>query len=67
MEGNQTELNANITLNENLDLTIDNSDKIKNLNSTIIDPVSSTEGNGIFYVIIATVLIFLIYKLFCKN
>lgn len=67
MEGNQTELNANITLNENLDLTIDNSDKIKNLNSTIIDPVSSTEGNGMIYMIIATVLIFLIYKLFCKN
>ena len=67
MEGNQTELNANITLNENLDLTIDNSDKIKNLNSTIIDPISSTDGNGMIYMIIATVLIFLIYKLFCKN
>jgi len=67
MEGNQTELNANITLNEKLDLTIDNSDKIKNLNSTIIDPISSTDGNGMIYMIIATVLIFLIYKLFCKN
>lgn len=67
MEGNQTELNANITSNEKLDITIDNSDKIKNLNSTIIDPVSSTDGNAMFYMIIATVLIFLIYKLFCKN
>jgi hypothetical protein len=67
MEENQTELNANITLNEKLELTIDNSDKIKNLNSTIIDPISSTDGNGMIYMIIATVLIFLIYKLFCKN
>lgn len=66
MEGNQTGLNKNITINENIDLIIDNSDKIKNLNSTIIDPIPSTEGNGMFYIIIATVLIFLIYKLFCK-
>jgi hypothetical protein len=66
MEGNQAELNHNITNKEKLDTNHTNLDITRNLNSTIIDPVSSSEGNGMFYMIIATVLIFLIYKLFCK-
>jgi hypothetical protein len=67
MEGNQTELIVNSTLSEKLEIPVENLDLTANLNSTIIEEISTSEGNGMIYMIVATVLIFLIYKLFCKN
>jgi hypothetical protein len=66
MEANNTGILVNKTLNEKVEKVIENASA--GINASLNEEMNNPEGgNTLIYILIATAVIFLIYKLFCKN
>ena len=65
MEANNTEILVNKTLNDKVEIVIENASAA--MNASLNEEMNNPEGgNTLIYFLIATALIFFIYKLFCK-